>query len=114
MSFGRLLNQAVDVQRTTRVADGSGGWTTAGTLILRAIPCRFNALGTRDMIMAYDKPIVFADSLCFMGYQASIREGDMLIKCDDSRQFEVKLLMDWDEARNYLKLAVRELARATA
>ena len=111
MSFARLLNETVNVQRTTEVADGTGGFTTTTAFILRNIPCRFNALGTRDMIMAYDKPIVFADSLCFMEYQAAVHEGDMLIKCDDSRKFEVKLLMDWDEAKNYMKLAVREWAR---
>ena len=111
MSFARMMNTTVNVQRATDTADGTGGYTTSTAIILRNIPCRFNALSTREMILAYDKPTVFANFICFMGYQEDIREGDVLIKCDDSRTFDVRLKMEWDEARNYLKLAVMERGR---
>ena len=112
MSFDRMMNSAVDIVRTTRVADGSGGWTTTTATIASAVPCRFNALSTREMILAYDKQTVFANFTLFMGYRTDVAEGDALVKCDDSRTFEVRLKMAWDEARNYLKLAVLERARA--
>jgi len=44
-------------------------------------------------------------------YLSAVKEGDRLIKTDDSREFEVKLIQDWDEDRNYMKLAVLEVGR---
>lgn len=116
MSIASMIADArteVDVRRITNVADGQGGYTTTTAIILRRIPCRFNAMTSKDLMLAYDKQKVFANYYCFMEYESEIREGDELIKTDDSRVFEVKLKMDWDEKKNYLKLAVLELDRAT-
>lgn len=116
MSLATMIAAAdteVNVRRTTNVADLRGGFTTTTAIILRRIPCRFNALTSKDLMLAYDKQKVFANYLCFMEYESEIREGDELIKTDDSRVFEVKLKMDWDEQKNELKLAVLEKDRVT-
>lgn len=116
MSLSTIIADAdteVNVRRTTNVADGQGGYTTTTAIILRRIPCRFNALTSKDLTLAYDKQKSFANFICYMEYVSEIREGDELIKTDDSRVFEVKLKMNWDEVKNYLKLAVLEKDRAT-
>jgi len=116
MSLTTIIADAdteVNVRRTTQVADGQGGYTTTTAIILRRLPCRFNALTSKDLMLAYDKQKVFANYVCFLEYESNVREGDELIKTDDSRVFEVKLKMDWDEKKNYLKLAVLELDRVT-
>ena len=110
MSFKTMLNREVDVYTLTTGADDEVGGQSAQTwtCIYRRVPCRFNALTTRDLVMAFDKKAVFGNEICYMEYRPNIKEGDRLCLPPRNRLFEIKLLIEWDEARNYLKLMVLE------
>jgi len=114
MSFPGLLNNTVSIKRLSLSGadDGMGGWdgTESYTVTHRRVKCRFNALPKREQVIAYNKKEVFANWYCYMEYRSGIQEQDRLYM-RDGREFEVKLLMDWDEAKNYLKLAVLEIER---
>jgi head-tail adaptor len=109
MSFKSLLNSKVNVQRKTEAADGQGGYTTTWAVILRNEPCRFQTLTSREAALTYDKAAVFANFFVYMAHSTSVAEGDRLYL--GTRAFEVKLVMDWDETADYLKLAVIEIGR---
>jgi head-tail adaptor len=111
MSYARLLTHQVNVSRTTETADGMGGNVTAEAIVLRGIPCRFNAMSGDDLKIYADRLGTLAGFKVFMEGGRDIREGDLLIKCDDGRLFDVKLRMDWDEQKLYLTLICSERAR---
>ncbi len=120
MSFPSILNargggKTITIKRTSRTADGYGGYTTAETILYRRVKCRFNALGSEETTLTYNKQTVFANMYCFLEYRSGIKENDRLYLEDGSnRDFIVKLIMNWDEANNYLKLAVLEETRSPA
>jgi len=101
----------VNIVQETLTADGAGSFTSVWTTIYFNITCRFNALPKREEIIAYNKTTVFANQYVYLMYLSAIKEGNRLIKTDDGREFEVKLIQDWDEDRNYMKLAVLEVGR---
>ena len=101
----------VNITQWVSVPDGAGGFVDTWAAIYFNITCRFNALPKREEIIAYNKTTVFANQYVYLMYLSAIKEGDRLIKTDDSREFEVKLIQDWDEDRNYMKLAVLEVGR---
>jgi hypothetical protein len=90
MSYAGLLTHECNVTRTTRTADGSGGFVTTTAIIHRRVRCRFNV---------------------FMEAGRKILEGDILAKTDDSRQFDVRLRKNWDEQDKYLTLICEERGR---
>lgn len=109
MSFRGLLNTTVNIKRKTLTADGQGGHTSAWATIYRRVPCRFNALGSPETTLTYDKQAVFANYYVYLEHLTGIKEEDRLVL--GSREFEVKLIQDWDEANNYMKLSVLEIDR---
>jgi head-tail adaptor len=109
MSFASLLNSTVNIQRETQTADGQGGYTSAWTVLHYRIKCRFQALGSKEAMLTYDKATVFANYFVFMEHLSDIAEGDRLYL--GTRAFDVKLIQDWDEVSKYLKLAVLEIGR---
>lgn len=108
MSFRSLLDRTVDIKRQVLTADEQGGYTETWTTVYRRVPCRFNSLLARETTLTYDKQSVFANYNVYMEF-IGVTEGDRLHL--GSRIFEVKLICDWDEKNNMLKLAVMELDR---
>ena len=108
MSVAALLNKTVDIKRQTLAADNQGGYTSTWATIYRRIPCRFNALATNELAFTYDKQVVTANYAVYLE-PLDVREGDRLYL--GSRIFDVKLIMNWDEANKYTKLAVLEANR---
>lgn len=92
--------------------DALGGYTgPSRAVIYTNVLCRFNALTTKEVAIFSDKQDVKANYYVYMEYMSGIKETDRLVKIDDGREFDVKLILDWDEDRNYMKLAVLEVAR---
>ena len=111
LTKGKKNKTYVDIKGKTRTPNGQGGYVTTDSLKYSNILCRFNSLPKREEIMAYDKSTVFADYFVFLEYLSGVDEDDILVKTDDSREFAIKLIMDWDEDRNMMKLACLELGR---
>ena len=108
MSFASLLNSTVNVQRKTETADGQGGYTTTWAVLHRNVPCRFQALTSRELILSYDKASVFANYYVHLEHR-DVAEGDRLYL--GTRAFDVKMVIDYAELGKYLKLAVLEIGR---
>ena len=96
----------------TDISDDQGGYTSTDAVVYYDVLCRFNTLQTKESIIAYDKASTLADSLVFLEYLSGLKEGQRLKKLDDDREFTIKLIMDWDEDQNYMKLAVQEIERS--
>lgn len=109
MSFRSMLNSTVDIKRKTQTADGQGGYTTAWAVIHKRVPCRFQALASKEAILTYDKAAVFANYYIHMEHLSDIAEGDRVFL--GTRTFDVKMVVDYAEVGKYLKLAVIEIAR---
>jgi len=109
MSFASLLNQTVDIKRRVQTADGQGGYTTAWSVIHRRVPCRFQALTSKEAMLIYDKAAVFANYYVHMEHLSDIAEEDRLYL--GARAFDIKLVQDYAEVGKYLKLAVLEIGR---
>jgi SPP1 family predicted phage head-tail adaptor len=109
MSYRSLLNSTIDIKRQTKVADGQGGYTSTWAVVHRNVPCRFNALASRETTLAYDKQKVFANYYVYLEHLGDVKEGDRIYL--GTRAFVVKLIVDWDELSDQMKLAVLEIAR---
>lgn len=110
MSLHSMMNREVDVYRlqaSTTVDEIGGASTPTWKCIYRRVKCRFNAMTTRDLALVWDKKTVFGNYYCYMEYRPDIKEGDRFYL--GNRIFEVKLRMEWDEARNFIKFAVMEV-----
>jgi SPP1 family predicted phage head-tail adaptor len=112
MSFRSLLNQTVDIKRLVQTTDGQGGYTNTWTTIHRRIPCRFQALTSKEAMLAYDKATVFANYVIHMEYLSDVIEGNRLYL--GTRAFEVKMKIIYAEANEMMKLAVVEIGRGEA
>jgi len=71
------------------------------------IPCRINALKTRQEILYYDQQKVFADFLFYIEYLQDITTSDRIYFKD--REFEIKKIDNWDETNLYLRIAALEI-----
>lgn len=113
MSYAGLLDNQLHVTRSTRTADGYGGWTTTDVMIYRRVPCRFNAMSGNDMSLYADKLGALAGFTVFMEAGRDVRENDLLTKTDDGRKFDVKLVRNYDEQGRFLTIVCAERARKT-
>lgn len=118
MSYAGLLDNRCNVSRTSQTADSHGGYTTTETVIYRRIPCRFNAMSAGDLSLYADRLGTLAGFVVFMEAGRSILEGDLLTKGDTrhgrndrARQFDVKLVRNYDEQDRFLTLICAERAR---
>lgn len=110
MSLDSLYNQIVNVIRGVTTTDELGGNSaTTWTPVYSLVKCRFNSLASKEMLWTYDKKTVFADYVVYMNYLSGVQEGDRLVKIDDGSVYDVKLIVQWDMALNYLRLAVVEV-----
>jgi len=109
MSFASLLNQTVDIKRKVSTPDGQGGQTSTWSVIHKRVPCRFQALTSKEAMLTYDKAAVFANYYVHMEHLSNIAEGDRIYL--GTRKFEIKLVQDYAEIGKYLKLAVLEIGR---
>jgi len=114
LTQGKKNATFVNVKRITDTDDGQGGFSggTPSVLYFR-VPCRFNAMTEKEIALIADKQDVKAEYKVFLEYRSGIQEGDFLIKTDDNRQFNIKLIMDWDEDKRMMRLAVAEEGRFT-
>jgi len=112
MSYASLLPHLCNVSRTTRTADGMGGYTSAESVVLRRVPCRFDAMSSKTLAIYADKLGTLAGFTVYMEAGRRVLEGDLLIKTDDSRQFDVLLVKNYDELGKYLTVECVERARA--
>ncbi|MBE3087631.1 MAG: head-tail adaptor protein [Chloroflexi bacterium] len=113
MSFAGLLDSTVNVIRLVTADDNSGGQTTTDTIILRRIPCRFEALSGKQAQAMYAKLTTMPDMICYMQFHSGIKEGDGLVD-SKGREYAIALVEDWSLQGRYLKLAVTEIARGEA
>jgi head-tail adaptor len=112
MSYASLLPHLCNVSRTSQTADGSGGFTATETIVLRRVPCRFNAMSSKSLAIYADKLGTLAGFTVYMEAGRRVLEGDMLVKCDDARQFDVLLVKNYDELGKFLTIECAERARA--
>ena len=111
LKTGKKTASYSDIKREVLTEDEYGGYTTTWVIKHRRVLCRFNALSATTQALLWSKQATLADYYIYLEYLSDIKEGDRLIKMDDSREFEVKLKMDWDEDRSMLKLACLEVGR---
>lgn len=112
MSYASLLPDLCNVQRTVEIADGSGGFTSTESTVLRRLACRFNAMGERHLAVYADKLGTQAGFIVFMEGRHKILEGDTIIKIGDNRQFGVLLVKNYDEQGRFLTIVCRERDRS--
>jgi len=111
MSFQSLLNQSITIKSVAYTVDSMGGQQTATwTAIHSNIKCRFNPILGRDMVYLDDKKTVWASHYVFLKYLSDIKEGDRVYL--GTRVFEIKMIVDWDENNDKMKLAVVEIPNA--
>lgn len=110
MSFRGLLDSEVDIKRESTVTDDlGGGGAVSYSVLYRRVPCRFETLTKKLEIIAYDQTAIFPDYYVYLEYRSGVIEGDHIIL--GGREFEIKLIEDWSEQGQYMKLAVVELKR---
>jgi len=112
MSYRNLLDSTCAIKRETPGAsDGMGGYGTPTLTTLHSnVPCRFETLTKKLEIIAYDKEAVYPDYYVYMEYKSGVQEGDLVVK--GSRSFKIKLVENWSEQDEYMKLAVVEHGRS--
>jgi len=111
MSYSSLLTHMVRVTRTTQTADGMGGYTATETALYQRLPARFNAMTARELAIYADKLGTMAGFTVFLEAGPDIREGDLLVKMDDGRSFDVRLVKNWDEQERFLTVICTERGR---
>lgn len=111
LTTGKKRKTFVNITSEQLVEDGQGGFVRTWTTIYKRILARMNALTTKEMQVLYQKQDVNANYTVNLEYLSGIEEGQRLVKLDDSREFAIKLVMDWDEDRDMLKLACLEVER---
>lgn len=108
MSFRGLLNQTVTIKSVGYTTDTMGGaGTPTWTAIHSNVKCRFNPIQGRDTIFLYDKKTVWASHYVYLEYLSDIKEGDRLYL--GTRVFEIKMIVDWDEKNDKMKLSAVEI-----
>jgi hypothetical protein len=65
----------------------------------------------QELAFYADKLGTLAGFTVFMEGGRDVREGDLLVKTDDTRYFDVKLKKDYDEQGRMLTLVCSERAR---
>jgi head-tail adaptor len=110
MSFRSLLNQTVTIKRASYATGADGRQARTWAVLYRRVKCRFEALHSKETVIAYDKATTFANYFVHLEYLSGIKEGDRLYM-DNGRTFDVKLVMNFDEANDIMKLAVMEVDR---
>ena len=108
---GKRNATTVTIKREVETADGYGGYTTSTAVLYRRVPCRFNELNEKDIALLWDKQAVLANCVVYLEYVGGLQEDDMLIRDSDSREFNIKLVQDWDADRQMLRLTVLEQGR---
>jgi len=114
MSYTALLTHLVNVTRTSMTADGMGGYTSTESTIYRRLSARFNAMSARELSIYADKLGTLAGFTVFLEshrHGPMLKEGDLLVKVDDGRKFDVLLVKNWDEHDRFLTLVCAERAR---
>jgi hypothetical protein len=104
-----MYNRFVKVVRAITVSDDLGGHRSGYSTLYASVRCRLNALTTKEMTFSFEKQTVFANYYIYLEYLADLKDGDRLIDLADARTYEVKLVMEWDRAQNYMKIAAMEL-----
>jgi SPP1 family predicted phage head-tail adaptor len=110
MSLRLMFNNEISIKRPTYTTGEGGRQTVTWATIYRRIKCRFNALANKETIITYDKKTWFANFYIYLEYLSGIKEGDRVYTTDGG-EYEIKLVQDWDKAKNYMKLAVAEIGR---
>lgn len=111
LTAGKSKKTYCNVIQEVRTEDGQGGYTRTWAILHRRLLCRFNAMKDNEIQILWDKQSVQANYAVYLKYVSGIKENYRLVKLDDSREFEVKLTMNWDEDNSMLKLACLEVAR---
>jgi head-tail adaptor len=105
--LGAKFQNYADFKRSTLAADGGGGGTRSWTTIYHRVPCRLNMLGSQDERVTWDQTKVMAEAILYIEHRSGLNEGDRAYL--GSRAFDIRLIQNWDEAGQYLKLAVVEV-----
>ena len=108
LTTGKARPTYVNIKHQALTPDGYGGYTNTWAVLYRRVSARFNSMTSKEIQMLHDKQEVLADFSVNLKYRSGIKEGMALVKTDDNRTFEIKLVMDWDEDKTQLKLAVKE------
>ena len=111
LTTGKKGTSYISVKSEALTSDGQGGFSQTWTTTHRRIPCRFNAMTEKEIAYLWDQQAVQANYKVYMEYVSGIKENDRLVKQGDGREFDVKLVMDWDEDKTFLRLAVQEKDR---
>lgn len=111
LTAGKARATKVNIRRKSLTADGQGGYTTSWSVLYRDVLCRFNAIPARDLALMMDKKAVYAEYNVYLEYRSGIQENDQLIRTDNSREYEIKFIQDWDEDQRMLKLGVTQIKR---
>jgi len=112
LKTGKKNPTYVNIKRTSTSDDGYGGQTDGSPSILYyRILCRFNALSSEKIKALYDTLQTKAEFKVNLQYLSNLRERDTLVKMDDSREFDIVLITDWDEDNDQMTLYVTEKSR---
>lgn len=111
LTTGKQRPTYVSVKEEVQTEDDQGGYVTTWKTIHRRKQARFNAMSEKDLAFIADKLESPAEFKVYMEYASGLKENNRLVKQGDGREFEVVLIMDWDEDKRFMRLAVHEVDR---
>ena len=113
MSFAGQLDKTVNIKSYSEGAsDGMGGYLPGSwASIYKKIKANLVLIQKGEQILAYDKANVFAEVFWYLEYLSGIKEGQRVHW--ESRVYEIKLVLPWQEKARFMKLACVEVGRST-
>jgi len=111
MSFAGQLDKTVSIHDyTIGASDGMGGYATGSWApIYKKIKGALVVISKGEQILAYDKKNVFAEVWWYFEHLSGVKEGQRIHW--DSKVYEIKLVLSWQEKERFMKLACIEIAR---
>ena len=111
MSFARQLDKTVSIEDYTPGASDDMGGNLPGSwsLVYKRIKGALVLIPKGEQILNYDKENVFAEVYWYLEYLSGVKESQRIHW--QSRYFDIKLVLPWQEKGRFMKLACVEVAR---
>ena len=110
MSIRGLCNNTADVFKTTRTADGYGGWTEVSDAVYSSMPCRIQPLSGTEAA-TYRREGVDVTTKMFVppGYESMTE--DCWVKDAAGIRYGIAFVSNIDNMDHHLEIAMREIRK---
>jgi len=105
-SMVRKADTKADIKYESSTTGAGGQLTKTWVARHENVQGRLASIKHMKEILYFDRQKVFADFAWFMAYKSGITTRDRLFV--GSRQFLIKLIVNWDEQNKYLIIALTE------